>query len=140
MAVSRDDVVAPLPPRGERTLGALLADLTREASRLFRQEIALAKAEIADRISHLGTGAVELAAGGLIAYAGLLALIAAAILGLAEVLPAWLAALIIAVVVLALGGVLVLIGRRHLEPTKLVPYRTMRSLRDDADWAREQVR
>jgi hypothetical protein len=140
MAVSRDDVIEPLPPRAERSVGSLFADLARETSRLFRQEIALAKAEVADRLGQAGTGAAELVAGGLVLYAGFLGLMAAATLGLALVVPAWLAALIVAIVVMALGAILVLVGRKQLQPSKLVPHRTMRSLRDDADWAKEQLR
>lgn len=140
MAVGREDVIEPLAPRADRSVGTLFADLARETSRLFRQEIALAKAEVADRVGQLGAGAAEIVAGGVILYAGFLALMATAIIALTYVLPVWLATLIIGVVVTAAGAVLLLLGRRHLEPGKLVPYRTMRSLRDDADWAREQMR
>lgn len=141
MPVVRDDVIEPMPPpRTERTVSGLFADLARETSRLFRQEIALAKAEITDRMGQLGTGAAELVVGGFILYAGLLGLMAAAIIGLTYVLPVWLATLIIAFAVTVIGVILLLLGRRHLEPGKLVPHRTMRSLRDDADWAKEQMR
>jgi hypothetical protein len=79
-------------------------------------------------------------AGGLIIYAGFLALLAAAILGLAHVLAAWLSALIVGVVALLVGAGVVFKGRRDLELRNLVPDRTLRTLREDAEWAREQMR
>jgi hypothetical protein len=135
---SRED--AAMPPRPERSLAGLFGDLARESSRLFRQEIALAKAEVANKVGQVGIGAAEMVAGGLVAYAGLLALLAAAILGLALVVPPWLAALIVGIVVVIIGGAIAFKGKRDVQPRNLVPDRTLRTLRDDARWAREQMR
>lgn len=121
-------------------MAGLFGDLAREASRLFRQEVALAKAELIDKLGQLGAGAAEIAAGGFILYAGFLVLLAAAVLGLAQVLPGWAAALVVGGVTCLVGGVLLLKGRRDVGPASLVPDRTLRSLRDDAEWAREQMR
>jgi tetrahydromethanopterin S-methyltransferase subunit C len=88
----------------------------------------------------MGAGAGELIVGGIVMFAGLLGLGAAAILALALVLPAWAAALIVGGVALLLGLILLLLGRRHVGAQSLVPRRTLRSLREDADWAREQMR
>lgn len=127
-------------PRRERRLTGLFGDLARESTRLFRQEVALAKAEISSKVGQMGMGAAELVAGGLIAYAGLLVLLAAAVLGLALLLRPWLAALIVGVVVVVIGVGLALKGRRDVASNKLAPDRTLRTLRDDADWAQEQMR
>jgi xanthine/uracil permease len=127
-------------PRRERRLAGLFGDLARESTRLFRQEVALAKAEISSKVGQMGMGAAELVAGGLIAYAGLLVLLAAAVLGLALLLRPWLAALIVGVVVVVIGVGLALKGRRDVASNKLAPDRTLRTLRDDADWAQEQMR
>jgi hypothetical protein len=67
-------------------------------------------------------------------------LLAAAVLGLAEVLPAWLAALIVAFVVLGIGGALLLIGKNRFEAGSLTPDRTLRSLREDQAWLKERLR
>ncbi len=132
MAAPGDPIVASLRERG---IGALFGDLTRETSRLFRQEVALAKAEISDHVGRIGAGLAMLVAGGVVLFAAVLALLAAAILALAIVLPPWLAALIVAMVVAAMGVALVLIGRRAMTSRNLVPRRTLRTLRDDARWA-----
>ena len=137
---AREDDVAAMPPRAERSIGGLFSDLARESTRLLRQEIALAKVEFASKLGQMGVGAAELVAGGLIAYAGLLVLLAAAVLGLSLVLQPWLAALIIGVLVILIGGGVALKGRRDVKPDNLMPERTLKTLRDDAEWAREQMR
>jgi len=85
----------------------------------------------------MGTGAI--AAGGLIAFSGWLALIAAAILGLAKVVAPWLAALIVGVVVLVIGAGLLFFGKSRLAADTLVPRRTLNSLREDEEWIRDQI-
>lgn len=142
MATSHEDVVVTPAPgaRAQRTVGSLFADLARETSRLFRQEIALAKAEVAGHISQMGTGVAELVVGGVVLLTGFLALVAAAIIGIAHALPAWLSCLIMGAFLALVGLVVVLKGRRDIGPDKLVPRRTLRTLKDDAEWAREQMR
>lgn len=122
-------------PTRDRGIGTLINDVTQTISRLFRQELALAKAELGSDLGRIGGGVAMLAAGGLALFAGLLALIATAIIALAIALPAWLAALIVAVVVMAIGGVLLLMGRRAMAARNLVPRRTLRTLREDAQFA-----
>jgi Putative Actinobacterial Holin-X, holin superfamily III len=125
--------------RSERSVAALLSDLTSETAMLLRQEIALLKAELQEKFGRLGRGAGALAAGGLIAFSGWLALIAAAVLGLCNVVEPWLAALIVGLVVLALGAGLLLFGRTRLGPDALVPRRTLNSLRQDGALIRDQL-
>jgi putative superfamily III holin-X len=126
-------------PRADRPLAALLSDLANETGTLVRQEIALFKAETSEKLGRLGVGAGAVAAGGLVAFSGWLALIAAAILGLANVIAAWLAALIVGVVVIAIGLGLLLFGKSRVAADALVPRRTLNSLREDEEWIREQI-
>jgi len=122
-----------------RPVAALLSDLAGETSALVRQEIALFKSELGESLARIGMGAGALAAGGVIAFSGWLALLAAAILGLSQVLAPWLSALIVAVVVIALGAGLALFGKSRLKADALVPHRTLNSLREDQAWIRDQV-
>jgi hypothetical protein len=140
--VARDDDVytAPPPPWRERGIASLLGDLARESTRLLRQEIALAKSETTAKLAQLGIGAGELVAGALILHAGFLVLLAAAVLGLSLVVPPWAAALIVGGVVLLVGLGVALKGRHDMKTETLMPGRTLRTLREDADWAREQMR
>jgi hypothetical protein len=128
------------PGNGERPTPSLFADLARQAGLLFRQEIALAKAELMEKLGTIGSGTGMILAGARLAFAGFLYVLAAAAIGLAYVVPPWAAALIVGVVVIAIGGILAYVGKRSLSTDRLLPNRTINSLRDDAQWARDQVR
>jgi hypothetical protein len=119
---------------GERSLGELFGDLSRETSTLVRQEVTLAKAELTQTATHVGKDVGVLAVGGAIAYAGLLALLAAVVLGLVAFgLPAWLAALIVGVVVAGGGYALVRRGLSALKGVDMAPRQTMETLTEDVN-------
>jgi uncharacterized membrane protein YqjE len=126
--------------RDERSLGELFSDLARETSTLVRQEVQLAKTEMTQKATAVGKDIGFLAVGGAVAYAGLLALIATIIiiLGMAG-LPWWLAALIVTVVVLAIGGFLVQRGLTALKHETMAPEQTIQTLKEDRQWAKEQM-
>jgi xanthine/uracil permease len=84
-------------------------------------------------------GAVSLASGGGVLYAGLLFLLLAAMLGLAEVMPAWLAALIVGGVVVIIGLVMVKSGSSKLQPSSFSPDRTAESMRKDKEMVARQT-
>jgi fatty acid desaturase len=127
--------------KDDRSLGELFADLARESSTLLRQEVQLAKTELSQKASALGRDVASIAVGGLVAYAGLLAIIAAVIIGLAAAgLPWWAAALLVGVIVVGIGYVLIQRGLTALKREDLAPRRTIESLQEDAQWAKEQVR
>jgi Putative Actinobacterial Holin-X, holin superfamily III len=127
-------------PKAERSIATLLSDLASETILLLRQEMALLKAELHEKFSRIGQGAGALGAGALVAFSGWLVLLAAAVLGLAEVLPAWAAALIVAFIVLAIGAALLLFGKNRFDAQALTPERSLRSLREDEAWIRERLR
>jgi hypothetical protein len=127
-------------PRDERSLGDLFSDLSRETTTLVRQEMQLAKAELTQSATEAARGIGMLLAGGAVAYAGLLFLLLAIVYGLIEAgWDAWLAALIVGLVVMALGAVLVLRARESLKPANLAPQKTVETLKEDAAWAKEQI-
>ena len=119
--------------RESQSAFGLLRRLTDELATLLRQELTLATAEVTRSMRVLLTGAASLAVGGAVLYTGLLAMLAAAVLGLATVLHPWLAALVIGAAVTVIGLILVLIGIRSLDPSTLKPSRTTESLRRDKD-------
>jgi fatty acid desaturase len=124
---------------GEPTIGELFAELSRETTTLVRQEMKLATTELSHKASRVGKDVGVLAVGGAVIYAGFLAIIAAVIIVLAAVLPWWLSALIVGVVVAAVGGVLVQRGLDALKHEKLVPEQTIATLKENAEWAKEQT-
>jgi hypothetical protein len=127
------------PTTDERSLGELFSELTQEARTLVQQEVALAKSELSQKAAVVGRDVAFLAAGAAIAYAGLLALLAAVILGLATVIPAWLAALLVGVIVAGIGYLLVQKGQSDLKRQNLMPQQTIQSIKEDSEWMKEQL-
>ena len=126
--------------RDERSLGDLFSDLSRETTTLVRQEVQLAKAELTQSATEAARGIGMLVAGGAVAYAGLLFLLLAIVFGLIEAgWDAWLSALVVGVVVVAIGAILVLRARESLKPANLAPRRTVETLKEDQEWAKEQI-
>jgi len=118
----------------QEPVGALVSDLTSDVSRLVRDELQLAKAELKDKGKEAGVGIGLFGGAGTIALYGLGALIAAAICGLAVVLPAWLAALIVAVVLFAVAAVAALLGKRHVsKATPPIPQRAVDGVHEDLE-------
>jgi uncharacterized membrane protein YqjE len=127
--------------RDERSLGQLFGDLSRQMSTLVRQEIQLARTEVSTKATAAGRDAAMIGIGGALAYAGLLVLLAAVVLGLIEAgVDPWISALIVGVVVAAIGGVLIWRGREGLTSGDLFPEKTAATLKDDADWAKERIK
>jgi hypothetical protein len=125
--------------RDDRSLGELFSELSRQTSTLIRQEVALAKAEMKQKGTEVGKDVGMMAAGGALAYAGLLALIATIIIVLAEFMPWWLSALIVSLVVLGIGGLLVQRGMNALKQTNMAPEQTIETLKEDKEWAKKQL-
>jgi len=116
----------------DKGLVELFSDFTRETTTLVRQEIDLAKAEIADSAKEVGKDAGLVAGGGITAHIGLLGLVAAAILGLGEAIPYWASALIVGAVLLAIGAGLGLYGQKRLKEVRLAPKRAIESVKKSA--------
>ena len=127
--------------RDDRSLGELFAELARETSTLVRQEVALARAELSQKAGQVGRDLGFLAIGGAVAYAGLLAIIAAIIIALATLgLPWWLSALLVGLVVAGIGYFLVQKGLSALKRESLAPQKTLDTLKEDVEWIKEQAR
>jgi hypothetical protein len=127
--------------RDQRSLGELFGDLSRQMSALVRQEIELAKAEVTGKATAAARDAGIMAAGIGLLYAALLVLLGAAVLFLVDqgVTP-WLAALVVAIVVAVVGGLLVMSSRQALASRDMAPKRTVETLKDDAEWAKERIK
>jgi uncharacterized membrane protein len=124
----------------DQSLRALLKDLIDEVSRLIRQELRLAQAESSEKISQVQTGLISIVAGLLLAFAALLVLLQALVIALANVVAAWLASVIVGLVVGAIAFVLVKQGQSNLKATNLVPERTLKSVQNDRDMVMEKVK
>ncbi|HEY0365485.1 MAG TPA: phage holin family protein [Pyrinomonadaceae bacterium] len=123
-----------------RPLGDLFGDLATEMSNLVRQEVALAKVEVGQKAKYVGKNVGYLVVGGAVAYAALLAVIAAIIMLLARVVPNWGAALIVGVVVAGIGWLLVGKAMLALQRADLTPRETVETLKEDATWMKERIK
>lgn len=126
--------------REERSLGDLFSELTRETSTLVRKEIELAKTEMTDKATKAGKNVASLAIGGAVAYAGALAIIAGVILLLGNAIPLWVSALIVGLVVAGIGYFLIQKGLTALKNLDMVPRQTIETLKEDKEWAKDQIR
>lgn len=96
------------------TVGALIADLSEQTRNLVRGEMSLARAELTETVKHAGKGAGLFGGAGVIALYGVGALVTVAIALLDLVLPLWLAALIVAIVLFAVAGIAALLGKKQV--------------------------
>jgi hypothetical protein len=125
----------------ERPLGELLKQLSEETTRLVHQELELAKAELAQKGRQAGLGAGLFGAAGAVGLLAAAALTACFILALNAVTPAWLAALIVAVVYAAAAAVLAMRGREQVKrAVPPVPEQTIETVKEDVQWAKTQTR
>lgn len=119
----------------DRSLGELFAELSRETGLLVRKEVELASTELTTKASVAAAHAGTVAAGGALAHAGLLVLLAALVIGLAQLgMEPWLAAFIVAIVTLGAGGLLVSKGLANLRRTNIVPTQTIETLKETTSW------
>jgi hypothetical protein len=119
----------------------LFGQLAQSTQQLVRQEATLAKAELRQAATDTGMAVAKIAAGTLVLYAGMLVLLFAAVAGLHEAdLSWWASALIVGGVTLLVGLILLLRARTQLGSVSFVPRQTVATLKEDAAWAKGQVR
>jgi uncharacterized membrane protein YqjE len=126
--------------RDDRSIGELFAELSQKMTTLVRQEIQLAKVEMSQKASRVGKNVGFLVVGGVVAYTGVLALVAAGIILLGQLIPYWLSAAIIGFVIAAVGLVLVVKGANTLRQEEPTPRETVETLQEDKEWLKDQTR
>ena len=131
-----------------RSLTGLVRELRDEALTLVRQEVALAKTEISEKASRAARNSAYIGAGSFIAYAGVVILLLAAVVGvylglvaagLAHATAGWLSPLIVGGVVAAIGYAVMQKGINTLKHETVVPERTVDSIKADKEWMEEKV-
>ncbi len=135
--------------REEKSLGDLFSALASDTGTLVRQEVALAQTELTQKAVKVGTNVGFLAVGGAVAILAVLAVLAAVIIGLAQLISmvtdwqyitsAWISALLVGVVVGIVAYVLITGALAKLKTTELTPKETVDTLKEDAQWLKNQV-
>ena len=124
----------------DASIGELVKQLSEQSSRLARQEVELAKAELAIKGKKAGVGAGMFGGAGVFGFYGFGALVAAAVLALATAVTAWLAALIVAAVLAAIAGILALQGKSKVsQATPPIPEQATESVKEDVEWAKTRA-
>jgi len=124
----------------EPTVGELFGRVTGDLSTLFRQELELAKTEIKEEVTKAGKGAGMLSGAGIAGLYALMLLSFAGAWGLAETVSRGVAFLIMGGVWVAIAAALFVVGRRQLATVNPVPEQTVETLKEDAQWAKEQMK
>src|ERR671934_950876 len=133
----RDGDTGAVRATDDPSVAELVKELSEQTSRLARQEVELAKAELAVKGKRAGMGAGMFGGAGLLGLYALGALTAAIIFALATAVAGWLAALIVAVVYGAIAGVLALNGKTKVaQATPPVPEQATESVKEDVRWAK----
>jgi len=130
----------PVTPTDSST-GELLTRLSTQLTALVRGELELARAELTTKGRQAGVGAGLAGAGGVVALYGVGALVAAAVAALALLVPVWLSAVLVAVVLFVVAGVLALVGRSSLRrAVPPVPETALENVQEDVATVKEAVR
>jgi hypothetical protein len=131
----------PAAARSDQSTADLVKQAADQISRLVRDELRLAQAELTRKGKQAGVGVGMFGAAGIVALYGVTGLLAALVIGLAVVMPAWLAALLVGVVLLAVAGVLAMVGRNRVrDATPPVPEEAARSVKADVEAVTDAVK
>lgn len=130
------------PLRDDRSLGQILRDLREETTQLLRQEVDLAKTEMSEKMSRLGSNMGSVATGGAVLFAGALVLLAALTLGLIALfsqfmdrdVAMWLAPLLVGGILAGIGYGMVKKSVAALKQEGIAPKRTTESLKENKEW------
>jgi drug/metabolite transporter (DMT)-like permease len=122
-----------------RSLGELLAELSRETGTLVRKEVELATTEMTAKLKVTGTHVATAAVGGALAHAGLLVILAALVIALTQAgVTPWLSAVIIGALTIGIGYFLINKGITALRTTSVAPVQTIETLKENAKWTTGQ--
>jgi hypothetical protein len=134
-------VTAPYPQDrsdqvADTSVGELIGNISNDLSTLFRQEVDLAKVELKQEASKAGKAAGMFGGAGFAGYLAVVLLSFAVVFGLANVMDAGWAALIVGVVWGIVGAVLYQSGRKKLKDVDPTPRQTVDTLKEDAQWVK----
>lgn len=125
---------------GDRSAGDIVQSVMRDVGEVVRGEVRLARAEMTDKAKQAGKAGGMFGGAAVCGLLGAAALVAAAIAGLANLMPLWAAAGVVALVLLCIAAVMFLAGRSKLKEVSPVPERTVETLKEDVEWAKHPTR
>jgi uncharacterized membrane protein YqjE len=124
--------------KGDESIPQLLGDLSRDTSELIKREMDLARVEINEKFDQAKTGIVSLGSAGVLILFGGLSIVAGLVFLIAFAIPLWISAILVGVILSAMGGALLSKAKKDLEPRKLRPSQTLDSLDENKEILKEQ--
>lgn len=123
----------------ERSAGEIVQDVMRDVGEVVRGEMRLAKAEVGEKVSKAGKAGGYFGAAALCGVMGFACLVLACVAGMALVMPVWLAALIMSLLLVCIGAAAYAGGKAKLKEVNPVPERTVQTIKDDIQWAKHRT-
>jgi uncharacterized membrane protein YqjE len=123
-----------------RSMAEVLQDIVGNIQEIFRSEFRLAKVEISKETAKAARSSVPLGIGLVLALYAFGFILLAIVHALSAVVDAWLASLIVGVAVLVVSVILVSVGRKRLQQVKVVPEKTIGTMKENVQWAKHQIR
>ena len=124
---------------GQEGIGSLISGTLKDLQELVRAEVQLAKTELKEDAKTIGSAAGMVVAAAVLGLVGLIVLMIGVAWLLAESMDRWLAFGIVGVVLLALAGILALVGKNRVSAASLKPEQTIETLKEDQAWAKQQI-
>ena len=124
---------------GQEGIGSLISGTLKDLQELVRAEVQLAKTELTEDAKTIGSAAGMVVAAAALGLVGLIILMIGVAWLLAESMDRWLAFGIVGVVLLALAGILALVGKNRVSAASLKPEQTIDTLKEDRAWAKQQI-
>jgi cytochrome c biogenesis protein CcdA len=121
------------------SFGELLSQLANNSAALVRDEIALAKQEMSEKITSFKSGVIVLAIGAVVGLLAILTLLAAAVIGLGNIIGPGYSALLIGGVLAIIAGIISVVGMGRIKQTSLKPEQTIETLEEDKEWLKEMT-
>lgn len=127
-------------PQTQRSVSDVLQDIVGNLQQIIRNEFRLARVEVKEKVERAKQPATILASGAVIGLYGLGFLLLALVYALSIVMPPWLAALLVGVVLAIAAAILVAFGRNALKQVDPIPEKTVRTMKENVQWAKEQIK
>jgi uncharacterized membrane protein YqjE len=127
-------------PQNSRAMAEVLQDIVGNIQEIIRSEFLLAKAEISEETAKAARSSIPLAVGLVLALYAFGFILLAIFHALSAVVDAWLASLIVGVAVLVVSVILVSVGRKRFQQVKVVPEKTIETMKENVQWAKHQIR
>jgi uncharacterized membrane protein YqjE len=124
----------------QRSVADVLQDIVGNLQQIIRSELRLARAELKEKADRAAKPATTLAAGAILGFYGIGFLLLAIVYALSLALSVWLAALIVSAVLIVAAAILVATGRNKLKQIQPVPEKTVETMKENVQWAKDQIR